>query len=206
MNVPQLLIDILSRLVLPKQQWLAEIKLMLNKPFSKDKMIDVLGKNPKNFKPNEVIMAFYWFFHGASACNGHEPFSTRLTKLPNFHAQGNLIFLHFICCHEFQFVCLFRNFFVSSVKHIDSLAALMDAIKANLFNMIDDGGYGSMAGDAFELLLIKLGEYNQHAPKSIDTLNQNNTETLVSIFNGSSAIEFMPEAFNAFFELSFKVR
>lgn len=88
-KVPQLLIDIESKLGFSNKNWDEDIAAMLKAPFPKQKMIGVLKKKAINFTQQEAIMAFLWFFRGVSACDGRHPFIKRLRDAHSLRSDGN---------------------------------------------------------------------------------------------------------------------
>lgn len=88
-NVPQLLIDILPKLILNNVLWIQSLDSMLKYPLSKNRMIQVLKKRPQQFEAKEAASAFLWFFRGVTACDGIGQLRTRLIEASGLQAQSN---------------------------------------------------------------------------------------------------------------------
>lgn len=84
---------------------------MLEKPYTKEEMIEILKKDAIDFVAKDVIMAFVWFFRATSACDGVEPFSMRLAKsqtaISSIYFYFSIYYYHSIQHMTLLFLLLF---------------------------------------------------------------------------------------------------
>lgn len=177
-TLPQKLVDSLQYLKLDPANWIEDVETMVFQSIlaSSSETIEALPEFP--YEPKDAIKTFVWFFRGAAACNG-------IVNVWTTGSHGTYFRIYLMCqiCY-LSFLFCFWILFDLTVDALTDYYTFMDQIKIFSLKSGHQGGYCLMESSVFNLLSLKLGDYNYRNPVKKSRDNHQFTRTLGYIVSG----------------------